>query len=174
MSSSLPVAPSLEQLRRQAKDPSAPTRPGSGFPPWQPSSGKQEIFNEALTWAARNGRVSSMSTLARRGADLDADTYRGTALAWAAVNDRQDAAEWLTGNGADVNRRGTFGGPRHGQGITALHLAAQCGHERMVRLVLEHGADTSVQDDINHANALGWARHFSRHNVAGLLTEEEL
>ncbi|TMJ01477.1 MAG: ankyrin repeat domain-containing protein [Alphaproteobacteria bacterium] len=47
-------------------------RPHSGFPPWRPSDDAAEILNEALTYAARSGRIEAMAFLAERGADLDA------------------------------------------------------------------------------------------------------
>jgi ankyrin repeat protein len=146
-------------------------RPHTGFPLWQPSDDRQEILDEALVWACRSGRVNVLGALVELGADLDADPYRGTPLAWAAVKGRGETAAWLIDNGADVNRRSTFGGPSHGEGVTALHLAVQCGDERIVRLLLERGADTSVEDAVYRSTPLGWARHFERHEVAAILRE---
>ena len=48
--------------------------------------------------------------------------------------------------GADPNRRGTFGGPDHGEGVTALHLAAQAGRREAVEALLELGADPTLRD----------------------------
>ena len=78
---------------------------------------------------------------------------------------------WLIDHGAGVNRRSTFGGPGHGEGVTALHLAAQCGSAGVVRLLLERGADPRLEDDLYHSTPLGWAQHFARDEVAGLLRE---
>lgn len=146
-------------------------RPHTGFPLWQPSDHPQEILDEALVWACRSGRVGVLAALLERGADVDADPYRGTALAWATANGHRETAAWLLDNGADVNRRSTFGGPRHGEGVTALHLAAECGRASIVRLLLDRGADPSVEDRVYHATPLGWARHFAHDDVAGLLQE---
>ncbi len=59
--------------------------------------------------------------------------------------------------GADVNRKGTFGGPDHGKGVTALHLAAQNGQLAAVRALVEAGADPAITDDIYGGPAAGWA-----------------
>jgi len=108
-------------------------RPHGGFPAWQPSDDPQEILDEALVWAAKSDRVEAIERLVRLGADTDVDPYRGTPLTWAAANGRISAIHRLVQLGADVNRRGTFGGPNHGQGVTALHLAAQSGQLRRSR-----------------------------------------
>jgi hypothetical protein len=47
---------------------------------WQPSNDRQEIPDEALSWAARNDRAEAVEALVARGAALDAAAYRGTAL----------------------------------------------------------------------------------------------
>jgi ankyrin repeat protein len=146
-------------------------RPHTGFPLWQPSGDRREILDEALAWACRSGRVNVLAALVELGADLDADPYRGTPLAWAAVKGRVETAAWLIDHGADVNRRSTFGGPSHGEGVTALHLAVQGCDERVVRLLLDRGADTSVEDGVYRSTPLGWARHFERHEVAAILQE---
>ena len=105
-------------------------RPHGGFPAWQPSDDPQEVLDEALVWAAKADRVEALRLLVELGARVDADPYRGTALTWAAANGRVEAIRALVELGADPNRRGTFGGPDHGEGVTALHLAAQAGPAR--------------------------------------------
>jgi ankyrin repeat protein len=137
-------------------------RPHSGFPDWQPSTDPQEIVDEALVWACKSDRVEVLERLVDGGARLEADPYRGTPLIWAAARDRTRAAAWLLDRGADVNQRGTFGGLSHGQGITALHVAAQSGHIAMVRLLVERGADLSAKDDLYGATPAGWAEHSGR------------
>lgn len=144
-------------------------RPHSGFPFWRPSDEPAEIRNEALTYAARNGRVEALQALAGRGADLDADVYRGTALTWAAFTGQADAVRALLALGADVNRRGTFGGPGHGQGVTALHLAAQNNHLEVITALLDAGADPAIEDELFSSTPLGWATHFGRAEARELL-----
>jgi ankyrin repeat protein len=134
-------------------------RPHGGFPAWEPSDDRQEILDEALVWAAKSDRVEATERLVGLGADVDADPYRGTALTWAATNGRVAAIRRLVELGADVNGRGTFGGPDHGQGVTALHLAAQSGQAEVVETLLELGADPTMRDAIHGGTPAGWARH---------------
>ena len=134
-------------------------RPHGGFPAWEPSDDRQEILDEALVWAAKSNRVEAIERLVGLGADVDADPYRGTALTWAATNGRVAAIRRLVELGADVNGRGTFGGPDHGQGVTALHLAAQSGQAEAVETLLELGADPTVRDAIHGGTPAGWAQH---------------
>ena len=91
--------------------------------------------------ASRRCRCSSSSA-----PRVDADPYRGTPLAWAAANGRVAAIRQLVELGADPNQRGTFGGPTHGEGVTALHLAAQSGKRDAVEALLELGADPTIRD----------------------------
>jgi ankyrin repeat protein len=76
-------------------------RPHGGFPAWHPSDDPSEILDEGLAWAARSDRVACLDLLAARGAELDADVYRGTPLAWAAFAGRARAVERLLELGAD-------------------------------------------------------------------------
>jgi ankyrin repeat protein len=144
-------------------------RPHSGFPEWRPSSDAQEILDEALVWAAKSDRVEVMPLLVARGAKVSADPYRGTPLLWAASRGRTEAARWLLANGADVNQRATFGGPSHGERVTALHLAAQNDQVAMVQLLLDGGADVTITDGIYDSTAAGWARHEGSQRVLALL-----
>jgi ankyrin repeat protein len=132
-------------------------RPHSGFPHWQPTDDPAEVRNEALSWAARNDRVDALRTLVARGAEVDADVYRGTALTWAAAQGKLDAVRTLLDLGAGVNHRGTFGGPNHGEGATALHLAAQSGHLDVIRTLVENGADREARDGIFDGTPETWA-----------------
>ena len=149
-------------------------RPHSGFPDWQPSTDPQEVLDEALVWACKSNRVNVLDRLVRAGARLNADPYRGTPLIWAAACNRTEAAAWLLNHGADVNHKGTFGGLTHGQGITALHIAAQNGHMPVVKLLLERGADRSIKDDLYHATAESAAAYFGQAEVRDYLRSLEV
>jgi len=144
-------------------------RPHSGFPDWHPSTDPQEVLDEALVWACKSNRVSVLERLVRAGARLDADPYRGTPLIWAAARNRTEAAAWLLDHGANVDQKGTFGGLTHGQGVTALHMAAQSGHMPMVKLLVERGADRSIKDDLYHSTAEGGAQYFGQVEVRDYL-----
>ncbi|WP_409494695.1 ankyrin repeat domain-containing protein [Amycolatopsis sp. cmx-11-12] len=146
-------------------------RPHSGFPEWRPSDDPAEILDEALSWAARNDRSSTVRTLVERGARVDADVYRGTALTWAAAQGKASVIGTLAELGASVNRQGTFGGLSHGEGVTALHLAVQGGHVAAVRALLAAGADVSLEDTLYSSSALGWAEHFEQEEILAVLRD---
>ena len=146
-------------------------RPHGGFPDWRPSEDPQEALDEALAWAARSDRADALSALVARGADVAADVYRGTALIWAAACGRTAAIRRLVELGADVDQRGTFGGPSHGEGVTALHLAAQAGHADAVGTLLDLGADPRATDDLYNGTPAGWAENGGNAEVAALLRE---
>jgi ankyrin repeat protein len=144
-------------------------RPHSGFPHWEPSDDPQEVLDEALAWAARNDRVDALDLLVARGASLEADVYRGTPLTWAAAMGRTAAVRRLIALGADPNGRGTFGGPTHGEGVTALHLAAGDGHIETIEALLDAGADPSLRDALHDGPAVGWAEHWGHTAAVELL-----
>ncbi|MBB5852127.1 ankyrin repeat domain-containing protein [Amycolatopsis umgeniensis] len=144
-------------------------RPHSGFPEWRPSEDPAEIVNEALAWAARNDRSQAVRTLVARGAEVDADVYRGTALTWAAAQGKAEVIGTLAELGASVNRQGTFGGLSHGEGVTALHLAVQGGHVDAVRALLAVGADPLLEDSLYSSSAVGWAEHFGHREILAVL-----
>jgi ankyrin repeat protein len=127
------------------------------------------VLDEALVWAAKSDRVEVLAPLVELGARVDADPYRGTALTWAAVNGRAAAVRELVALGADVDRRGTFGGPDHGEGVTALHLAAQSGRREAVETLLELGADPTIADALHDGTPAGWARFGGHSDLGGLL-----
>jgi ankyrin repeat protein len=144
-------------------------RPHGGFPAWQPADDPQEVLDEALVWAAKSDRVEAIRLLVELGARVEADPYRGTPLTWAAVNGRVRSVRTLVELGADPNRRGTFGGPSHGEGVTAIHLAAQAGRREAVIALLELGADPLIVDGLHGGNALGWARFGGHGDLADVL-----
>jgi ankyrin repeat protein len=146
-------------------------RPHGGFPAWQPSDDPQEVLDEALVWAAKSDRVDALRLLVELGARVEADPYRGTALTWAAANGRVAAIRTLVALGADPNRRGTFGGPTHGEGVTAIHLAAQSGRREAVETLLELGADPTIRDALYDGPASGWAKVGGHDELADLLRD---
>jgi len=146
-------------------------RPHGGFPAWRPSDDAREVRDEAVAWAARNDRADAIEALAARGANVDADVYRGTPLAWAASRGAVGAIVRLLALGADPSRRGTFGGPDHGVGATALHLAVGCGRREPIELLLAAGADPSIRDERYDATPAGWAEHFGDATALAVLRE---
>ncbi len=164
----------LELIRALAGTPQAGAhrgfyRPHGGFPASEPSDDPQEILDEALVWAAKSDRAEAVRLLAELGARIDAEPYRGTALTWAAANGRVGSIRTLVELGADPNQRGSFGGPSHGEGVTAIHLAAQSGQREAVAALLELGADPLIQDRLWGGTALGWARVGGHEDLADIL-----
>ena len=164
----------LELIRELAGTPRAGAhrgfyRPHGGFPAWQPSDDAQELLDEALVWSAKSDRVAAIRLLVKLGARVDADPYRGTPLTWAAANGRVESVRALVELGADPNQRGTFGGPSHGEGVTAIHLAAQSGQREAVVTLLELGADPLILDNLHGGDALGWARVGGHKELADIL-----
>jgi len=90
--------------------------------------------------------------LLEEGADVNAVDNRGeTALHWAAQQGLDSLVLLLLQNGADLSKKANESGPFSGE--TALHAAsrrghyAECaGHERVVELLLEHGAEVSAKN----------------------------
>jgi ankyrin repeat protein len=144
-------------------------RPHTGFPIWQPSDDPQEILDEALVWAAKSDRVDVFGPLVELGADPNGDPYRGTPLIWAAARGHVGSIRRLVELGADPSRKATFGGPEHGEGVTALHLAAQSGQMNAVEALLAEGANPAVTDDLYESTPAGWAEHGGHGSIAAHL-----
>jgi ankyrin repeat protein len=79
---------------------------------------------------------------------------RPSQISVAADRDRFGAVRLMTELGFDVNAP-----KRRPHQQTALHGAAFNGNLAMVRYLVEHGADTALEDCSFHATPLGWAEH---------------
>jgi ankyrin repeat protein len=164
----------VERIGRVAGTPAAGAargfyRPHSGFPPWAPANDPQEVLDEALSWAARNDRPEALEALVALGARPDADVYRGTALTWAAASGCAGAVRRLIALGADPDHPATFGGPEHGDGVTALHLAAQNGRVEAIQTLLDAGADPTARDYLYGGTPADWAAHGGHEGARALL-----
>jgi ankyrin repeat protein len=144
-------------------------RPSLGFPVWERTCQRQELLDEALSWAARNDRCDAMAELVALGANVNANPYRGTPLLWAIYSDRVAAATWLLDHGADPDLRHDFGGAEHGKNAVAMHLAAQFDCVQCLRLLLDRGADPTIKDAAYGGTPLGWAEHGGAKNAIVML-----
>jgi ankyrin repeat protein len=158
-----------DELAPQASEGTDFYRPLLLFPEWERTNSRQELLDEALSWAARNDACEAMDALVRLGADVNSNAYRGTPLLWAVYSDRVTAAAWLLDHGADPDLRHDFGGREHGASAVVMHLAAQFGSLKCLRLLLDRGADASIEDAKYHATPLGWAEHGGATEAAAML-----
>ena len=93
-----------------------------------------------------------MATLARL-TDADPTVAHLDSVMMGAVDFRHHAlVAWLLERGGKVNAR-SDGQSRH----TALHSAAWNGDVRMVKLLVEAGADLTARDDQYNGTPRGWA-----------------
>lgn len=75
------------------------------------------------------------------------------------------AARWLLDHGADPN----LGWAHWDAEVTPLHLAVFANHPAIVRLLLDAGADTTIEDSKHKADARGWADFFHRNEILEML-----
>ena len=129
------------------------------FPTWTRTFERQEVLDEALTWAARNNQCEVMAALVGLGADVNANPFRGTALLWACYSDKVDAATWLLDHGADPDLRHDWGGEGHGVDAVAMHLAAQHNCVGCLNLLLDRGADPMIVDGAHGGTPADWAEY---------------
>lgn len=78
----------------------------------------------------------------------------------AADRERSDAVKLMAELGFDVNAADPY---PHQQ--TALHGAAYNGNLELVRYLVEHGADLTIEDCSFHSTAAGWAEHNQQQDV---------
>lgn len=140
-----------------------------------------------LMTALAHGYLSAAGTLARRGANTDnlaaaaglgrlsaAARYlpgstaedRHRALALAAQHGHLEIVRLLLDAGEDPNRYNPPGFHAHS---TPLHQAACCGHEAVVRLLVERQARRDIEDPVFHGTPLGWAQHAGHAAIAAYL-----
>ncbi|PON14493.1 hypothetical protein C2W62_28765 [Candidatus Entotheonella serta] len=133
-----------------------------------------------LQAAARAGRIEVVSILIEQGADLDRQGNGGmdTPLLECLLHHHDEVAQLLIEAGADINQRGY-------QGATPLLYALGClddlVYERsvppkvnlsLIRLLLEKGADPSVQPKFNQT-ALDLARKTRNTRLIGLIKKHQ-
>jgi hypothetical protein len=101
-----------------------------------------------------------------RPVDIDRVRRERPALvAEAAARKRWAAIPHLLDLGFDVNAADRLG-------RTAVQLAAGSGEVATLKLLVEHGADLSVEDPGFHATPLGWAQFFNQAETTAFLVEK--
>jgi ankyrin repeat protein/beta-lactamase regulating signal transducer with metallopeptidase domain len=107
-----------------------------------------------LQYAASDGTVEICQLLLSYDAAVDQpDNFGLTPLMRAAMEGKVDAARLLIEHGADVNARAnSVGGSASWSGGTALHFATARKHPKVVRLLLDHGADPKALNDAGQSS----------------------
>ena len=95
----------------------------------------------ALALATESGHGAIVEYLAAKGADINAlDSDGRTPLMIAILKDHTDIAEFL------LRQENCTIDVKDNWGWTALELAAECGHQKIVELLLNKEADVNSQD----------------------------
>jgi ankyrin repeat protein len=77
------------------------------------------------------------------------------------------AVKWLLERGVNPDARWAHWDAE----VTPLHLAALSGHADVVRALLARGADPRIRNSKHDSDAIGWAEHFGRSEIARLMTD---
>ena len=168
----LPDAPSLEWLRKQAKqrltvlrerEPSARLADAQlslareyGFPSWRALKAHVDLLtlDGQLFDAAERGDAKSLGALLDAHPDKLRATkppYASSLLHVAAQRGRANVVELLLARGLDVNTR------ERGDNTYPIHWAAAAGHGAVVRQLIDAGADVIGAGDDHALEVIGWA-----------------
>lgn len=115
-------------------------RPHDEFPPWTPSERPQEILDEALFYAAANGRVAAVRWLLDRGAQLEGRPYWATPV---------HIAQWAPHHevlGALLEREPRLDVKDLMYGGTALSWTEYVGDDASRRMLRDYAAAQGIAD----------------------------
>lgn len=183
-SNSLPERPSLEYLKKLAKErlrelqrinPAAKLADAQlaiarehGFPSWRALKAEVDRLApspvDAFYAASLAGDLGTMRSLLAQDPGLARARHRGTTALHHAVKNAE-AVRLLLKHGADPNAR------EEGDHATPLHFAAGGGALESVRLLLDAGADPKGEGDLHRMDVIGWATIFdeARRDVVEVL-----
>ncbi|MBX2874661.1 MAG: ankyrin repeat domain-containing protein [Saprospiraceae bacterium] len=105
-----------------------------------PANSRDEEGTPVLILAVNGGQIASVKSLVKFGADVNAQReayFVSTALMEATVRNDPGLVRWLLDNGANLHQRDTLGD-------TPLNWASFYGHEDLVSLFVDRGADWSI------------------------------
>jgi ankyrin repeat protein len=119
---------------------------------WREQGGGRSVLHMAI----EAGRLDLMTSLLKRGCDVDATASLGqTPLYSACESGRLDMVKVLVGYDANINKtkvkinHEVFDGTRwdtiHIQRVTALSCAVLCDHMKIVNYLLAHGARVDMR-----------------------------
>lgn len=168
----LPDAPNLEWLRKQAKQRLKELRQADsgakladaqldlarryGFPSWRALKAHVDslTIDGQLFDAARKGDAATLRALLDAHPDkvyVRNQPYEHTLLHVAAHNGRLEAVDLLLKRGIDPNTR------EKGDNTYAMHWAAAAGHLDVVRMLADAGGDVVGDGDDHALQVIGWA-----------------
>ena len=119
----------------------------------------------AMMWAERNGHTETARLLKQAGVKI-ADASLNEQLLYAAIKGDIREVQILLNIGAKVDTKEST------DGSTALMLAAGKGHNRVVTLLLEEGADINAVNDFG-GTALLWAIFEGHAEIAELFIKRD-
>ena len=107
--------------------------------------------NQAVFYAAWEGRVDVLEWLKMQGADVNIkDDHGRTPMSSAANEGQLDAMKWMQTQGVDVNAKDHNGG-------TLMFYAAAGGHVNVMEWLKEEGVDINARDNIGRAALTCWS-----------------
>jgi hypothetical protein len=151
---------------------------------WALLCGHEEIYDELLAHGAvtpmlndvdrfiasvMSGAESWPSHDVEPAAERAAREQRPSLVVQAAATGRLEAVRRAVAHSFDVNALGRADAPCEMPWQTALHTAVERNDKEMVRLLLQLGADPTIEDVRFQSTALGWAEHFGHEDLAALL-----
>jgi ankyrin repeat protein len=118
-----------------------------------------------LIIAAQKGLVKIIDRLLKAGADVNGqDSHTSSPVVQAVGYNQTEAAKTLlSSTSIDVN------GISRVRGGTALHYAVSWGNAELVELLISHGADLQIRDDVNGFRPIDYALYFNDQRILDLL-----
>ncbi len=105
-----------------------------------PKSWYQKDLHSAMELAVEKGDINTMRALNKDGFSPDMHTHYGEPLVVLATRFGQvNSLEWLLAKNADVYAVGR-------DGLAAIHIAAYAGNEKIMKILLDNGADPAQLD----------------------------